>query len=517
MPYYAWILTIRAPDYAAGITYRAMNDTINALESLGWAARDVKYRSVAFAQMAELYVASKNYKRAEIYARKALDFNTFNLNARKVSAVTARKNELKEKFDQEINALSEIAPLDRFVQTEKSFMEGANPMLVLSNEFPSETLLSLAIQYLHLGFPEEALRIIDGDTSDTKIKLWKAFLLRKTDTTKSNLLLEDIADRKVDFVSPYRRETLPVIEWAIQQSDNWKFGYYLAQNYLAVGQFEKGKSLLKALGDRPDSDIFYRFRARMTRDDAASASKDLTYALELQPRDWKVWEESIQFHIKNTDYNKAYGLSKKAYSKFPKNYNIGLAHAKALLNTGRFEKVLSVLKNIHVLPYEHASESRDIYERAHTVVAKSYLEKKNYQKAIQILEKAKEWPENMVGKPYNPDERAQNYLLALALKETGAAEESKNLLNEIVEFSQNHLDGDSLNHLYGILALQKLGASGERAEFVSKLKEATGDKNLKSALVMALYEQDTNGLKRNASKPLVPKDVWQTADWAIKQ
>ncbi len=505
-------------NYAAGITYRAMNDTINALESLGWAARDVKYRSVAFAQMAELYVASKNYKRAEIYARKALDFNTFNLNARKVSAVTARKNELKEKFDQEINALSEIAPLDRFVQTEKSFMEGANPMLVLSNEFPSETLLSLAIQYLHLGFPEEALRIIDGDTSDTKIKLWKAFLLRKTDTTKSNLLLEDIADRKVDFVSPYRRETLPVIEWAIQQSDNWKFGYYLAQNYLAVGQIEKGKSLLKALGDRPDSDIFYRFRARMTRDDAASASKDLTYALELQPRDWKVWEESIQFHIKNTDYNKAYGLSKKAYSKFPKNYNIGLAHAKALLNTGRFEKVLSVLKNIHVLPYEHASESRDIYERAHTVVAKSYLEKKNYQKAIQILEKAKEWPENIgVGKPYNPDERAQNYLLALALKETGAAEESKNLLNEIVEFSQNHLDGDSLNHLYGILALQKLGASGERAEFVSKLKEATGDKNLKSALALALYEQDTNGLKRNASKPLVPKDVWETADWAIKQ
>ena len=48
-------------NYMAGITYRAKGDTINALESLGWAARDIQYRSVAYAQMAELYLASKRY------------------------------------------------------------------------------------------------------------------------------------------------------------------------------------------------------------------------------------------------------------------------------------------------------------------------------------------------------------------------------------------------------------------------------------------------------------------------
>lgn len=505
-------------NYMAGIAYRAMNDTINALESLGWAARDAKYRSVAYAQMAELYLASKNYKRAKIYARKALDFNTYNLNARKVMAVYARKNDEKREFEKEIDAISEIVPLDQFAKTEKAFMEGQDPTLALTNEFPSETLLGLALQYVRMGLPKEALRIVDQDKKDTKNKLWKAFLLRNTDTAISNTLLENIANDNVDFVSPYRRETLAVLEWAAQQSASWKFNYFLAQNYLAVGQFERGKSLLKALGNRPDSDIFYRFRAKMTGDDdAESASKDLTKALKMQPQDWKVWEENIQFHLKNTDYDEAYALSKKAYSKFPKNYNIGLAHAKGLLNTGRFEKVLSVLAASQVLPYEHASESRDIYERAHIGIVKSHLQKKNYQQAIQLLKKSKEWPENIgVGKPYNPDERAQDYLLAFALEKTGEIEKSSALLDGVVEQSLNHQNANSFNHFYGLLAMKKSLDERELSSFVSKLKEATVDKNPKSALALALYENETNGPKLNTSKPLVPKDVWETAAWALK-
>lgn len=506
-------------NYIAGITYRAMNDTINALESLGWATRDVKYRSVAFAQMAQLYLASKNYKRAEIYGQKALDFNRYNLNARKVLAVSARKNKQKEKFEKEITAISEIAPLDYFTQTEKGFMEGENPVLALTNEFPSETLLGLAVQYLGFGLEEEALHLLDQDKKDTKNKLWKAFLLRETDAVKSKTLLDNAVKDNVDFVSPYRRETLPVMEWAAQESDNWKFEYYLAQNYLAVGQIEKGKSLLKTLGDKPDSDIFYRFRAKMTGDDnAASASKDLTRALDMQPNDWKIWEENIQFHLKNADYDEAYGLSKKAYSKFPKNYTIGLAHAKALLNTGRFEEVLPVLKNIQVLPYEHASESRDIYQRAHLAVAKSYLQKKKYRMAIQVLEKSKKWPENIgVGKPYGPDERAEDYLLALALKKTGETEKSELLLNGIIEYSQNHLNSNSLNHLYGVLAMKKSGEDRKLSGFVSKLKETASGKNLESELALALYENNTNRIKEIESENLVAKDVLEIATWAIKQ
>src|SRR5690606_18699828 len=42
-------------NYMAGIAYRSKKDYINALESFGWAARDIKFRSVSYAQMAEIY------------------------------------------------------------------------------------------------------------------------------------------------------------------------------------------------------------------------------------------------------------------------------------------------------------------------------------------------------------------------------------------------------------------------------------------------------------------------------
>ena len=397
-------------------------------------------------------------------------------------------------------------------------MQGENPVLAFTNEFPSESLLGLALQYLNLGLEKEALILLDQDQENTKNMLWKAFLLRNTDTSKSKSLLEIIAKNTVDFVSPYRRETLTVLEWAIQQSENWKFKYYLAQNYLAVGQIEKGKSLLKALDNEPDSAVFYRFRAKMTGDNSATGSQDLSKALEMQPKDWKVWEENIQFYLKNTDYDKAYELSKKAYSKFPKNYNIGLAHAKALLNTNRFENVLTILGDIQVLPYEHASESREIYERAHLAVAKSYLEKKNYKKAIPVLEEVKKWPENIgVGKPYNPDERAQDYLMAIALEKMGETEKSKVILDGIVEYSQNHLELNSFTHLYGILAMKKSGDEQVLSSFISKLKETGGNKNSNSKRALALYENDTNAVKELKLNNRIPKDILETAIWALKQ
>ena len=53
-------------NYMAGIIYRSLNDTVNALESLGWAARSIKYRSVSYAQMAEIYFSLQHLEKADL-------------------------------------------------------------------------------------------------------------------------------------------------------------------------------------------------------------------------------------------------------------------------------------------------------------------------------------------------------------------------------------------------------------------------------------------------------------------
>ena len=287
-------------NYLAGIIYRALNDSINALESFGWAARSMKYRSVSYAQMAEIYFSLQNLERANLNANKALDYNTYNLNARKIKLLLQRKNNSSNAFNEEYNALIKIDPLNHFALIESQLLSGDAPLIMpkeINNEFPDESILELAIYYKDIGLVSEAMEILKlSKTSNAKIHLWAAYLTQDMAAGPSNEYLGMAIADPVDFVFPYRQETIDVLQWAISQNANWKFKYYLAQNYIAVGQKTLGLQLLKECGNEPDSDIFYRFRAKMFKNEDYSANeKDYLKALQLNNTDWKLREEVIQF------------------------------------------------------------------------------------------------------------------------------------------------------------------------------------------------------------------------------
>jgi predicted Zn-dependent protease len=496
-------------NYITGITYRAKSDVINALESLGWAARDIKYRSVAYAQMAEINLQQKNYGRAKTYASKAIDFNTYNINARESLLMVHSESKDEEGFKKELQKILEMDPMNHFVQLQS---DDAGVEKRIHNEFKAETILGLALRYLELGFAEEALSSLSIGNTSQKNELWKAYLLRNSKIEESSRILNKTLQGTVNFVSPYRRKTVPVLEWAISQNTDWKLKYYLAQNYIAVGLKDKGKDILKELGTIPNSDVFYRFRAKMNSEASfEDKSEDYKKALALNPKDWKVWEENIQFYSGSKKYNLAHNLSQKAYRTFKGNYNIGLAHAKSLLNTGQFEKTLAVLETIQVLPYEHASESRNIYERAHLGVALDLMKKKKYNKAISILNKSKEWPENIgVGKPYQSDERAQDYLLAISYSAINQDIKKEELLNDIVEYTNKNIMLSDTNHLFGLLALKKLGKQTEVEKLLQILESSTEEKDFKNRLVLAFFKKNKEESTKLKAKNIVSNDVWQT-------
>ncbi|MCP4975311.1 MAG: DUF5107 domain-containing protein, partial [Maribacter sp.] len=495
-------------NYLAGITYRAQKDFINALESLGWAARDIKYRSVAFAQMAEIHLALKDYKRAKYYVGKALAYNAYNVNAREVLLLISRLKKDATALEYATEAIIEIDPLNHFVATESAFMSnGKNSGSKFQNEFKEETILQSAIHYHSLGMTKDAHTTLSNGVSSPKNELWKAYLIREKELSQSKALITKVVSNSIDFVFPFRRETIAVLEWAVQQNSNWKLKYLLAQNYLAVGLEDKGKLILKTLGTEPDSDVFYRFRAKILSENSNDDKlKDVLKALGLNNEDWKVWEEAIQFYLKNNMSKKALDYSKKAFKKFPDNYNLGLAHAQALLNEEAHEKVIDVLNNIQILPYEHASESRKIYEKAHIGAALKQINKKDLNKASVILEQSKQWPENIgVGKPYNPDERMQDYLLAMTYGKRGKENEKENLLKGIVEYSNNSIDKSMVNHVFGLLALQELKMQDEMKQMISILKSR---KDIKNNLALAFFNKDSEELLKIKSKSVMRQDLW---------
>ncbi len=502
-------------NYITGISYRALGDHINALESLGWAARDVKFRSVGHAQMAEIYLQMKDYHKAKIYANKALEYNVFNLNARKVLAIIHRKMGNDGAFKKQIAHIQDIDPLNHFIVTEQAFWanEGSLKASVLKNihnEFLKETILELALMYHHLNLSEEAQHILEIVPNDSKINLWAAYYYRNQDKVKSDSLLKKVVDESIEFVFPYRQETARVLEWANNEIDHWKLKYLLAQNYFAVNLRQESEALLKQVQDKPTTDTFYRFRAKMLESEGYNYQLDnYTTALDLDGDDWKVWEEFVQFYLENKKYDQALKLTRKATRKFPNNYNIGLVHSKALLHTGNYAEVLAVLKDIQILPYEHARESRQVYEKAHIAIAQENYSANDYIEALKVLKMSKEWPENIgVGKPYDADERPQDYLLALTYAALHNTKEKDKALNSVIAQTIANIDLPDTNHVFGLWALEKQRRT-EDLERMLLMLENNVSEHPENQLALALYKKDTSELMRLKGEDIVDKTLWK--------
>jgi len=85
-------------NYFAGLIYMAEGDLTDALESLGWAARSMEYRSNAYSLWLKIGLRKNEIQLAEHYASLSLDFNSTNLNALQLLAILYRKSGENDKL-----------------------------------------------------------------------------------------------------------------------------------------------------------------------------------------------------------------------------------------------------------------------------------------------------------------------------------------------------------------------------------------------------------------------------------
>ncbi len=283
-------------NYVAGNIYRATGDYINAMESFGWAARSMEFRSAAFSQMSELALGKGKYSESNQLAGKALDYNKYNITALQVKAIIARKTGDNLRAVNTLSSLLAIDPLNHLAHYELSIHHDD---YLLSEHFRSElsdqTYMELAVAYYNKGQEEEAKEIL-STIDNTVAKLWLAYL-EQTDTAQSARLLAESKTAPIKFVFPYRSETIPVLEWAAKQDTHWKFKYYRGKN-----RQSEATKLMSSCGADPDDAVFYLTRASMSSIDGSDALQDLQQAMNLSPERWRVWSELIMYHSKKGNY-----------------------------------------------------------------------------------------------------------------------------------------------------------------------------------------------------------------------
>jgi tetratricopeptide (TPR) repeat protein len=404
-----------AANFAAGNLYRALGRVTDASEAYGWAARSMAYRSVAYVQLAELRLARGDLGEAKRYAKLALNYDRYDIPARQVLAMIGRKSEDTALASSMRQQLLDLDPLHHFVRSELYLAaadgESRNSLIaMLRSEYPDQTILELAVDYLRRGARDDAraiLRLGADATSNPLLDAWLAWL----DDDPAQLPGQmDLA-----FVFPFRRETLPVLEWAAQQNRDWSWSYLLALNLWARDRAGEAVPLLETAGDTPDFAPFYVTRAHVLQQvQRQDPETDLRRAVQLGAANRTMHIQLIRYLQDRERWQDALRVSAAARELFPGDFNLDLLHVQCLNHVGRPLQAIEILDGTHVLPSENARESHRLYEQAHTLAALDALDGGRQEEARRHVRAALEWPEHLgQGRPYEPEERLVQYLLGI--------------------------------------------------------------------------------------------------------
>jgi tetratricopeptide (TPR) repeat protein len=424
-----------------------------------------------------------------------MDYDRNNFNALKVLTILSRKSGKTVLADNYIETISSLDPLSHFANFEHSLLHPSSEnntrfISAITNELPYQTFLELSLTYFNMGQKNDALAVLELAPPHPLISLWKAYI--KDDAS----LLDGVASSSPEFVFPYRTETVSALTWALSKNNNWKFKYYLALNYSAIQRDKDGLQMLLACGQEPDYAPFYLTRAFFVRPiDDKQELMDLQRAYQLAPDDWRTVNDLITYHDVHQNYQMSLSLSTTAYKKHPGNYTIGVQYAIAQINNGQYAKSLKTLDVLNILPFEGASQGQIVFEQACLFLSMDLIAKKKYGEAMKMIEKSKEWPENLgVGKPYVVDIRVQDYLKALCLEKLNRTDEAVVLEKSIVDYTNEYYMAPSFNHILSVWTLQENGETAAANALIDKIRGSERGSNPMQQWVIAKSTSDISAI-----------------------
>ncbi|MCL4402956.1 MAG: DUF5107 domain-containing protein, partial [Acidobacteria bacterium] len=150
-------------NFIYGIIARRIGDLTDAKETLGWAARSMKYRAGAYAELGAIYIQEGNLERAVAYLEESLQYDANNVGTQQLLSTAYRLRKEPGKARQSLGRILETDPLNHLARFEEYLLAPGAETLdrfksMIRNELPHETYLETAVYYANLGLNNDALR-----------------------------------------------------------------------------------------------------------------------------------------------------------------------------------------------------------------------------------------------------------------------------------------------------------------------------------------------------------------------
>jgi len=436
-------------NYIYGVIARRMGNLVDAKETLGWAARSMKYRSSAYCELGEIYLMEGNSGRALEFLQRSLDYDAYNIKAQQVLSTACRLLKRPEKAKETLSKILDIDPLNHLARFEQYLLEPGAQKLdnfksLIRNELPHETYLEIAMYYVNLGLEDDALRLLEAAPEQATIGYWRAYLLRKKSPERSLEILKKAAALSPYLVFPYREESIPIYQWADKTlTGDWKAKYYLGLIYWGLRRQEDALKMLIECGDQPDYAPAYVCRAWLEKDsDLRKALADYERAYAVDQKDWRNWHHLASYYGEQGMHDKALKLAEEASKRFPDEDLIKILLARTYLNNGRYQACYSVLENATILPFEGQRDVHDLFVQCQICLAMEAMKKGRHDEAVKRLESSKEYPVRLgTGKPQDPDYRVQDYLMTFTYDKMGAPAKVEEAQKRIAAYSARNPRG----------------------------------------------------------------------------
>ncbi len=448
-------------NYLYGIICRRLGRLLDAKETLGWAARSMALRSNAYGQMAEICLLEDNLPLAQEYAQRALDYNRYNVNAHQVLVVTYRRLQENDQAGRVLQQLYAIDPLNHFIRYEAYLLESSPENLnhfhaLIRSELPHETYLELALTYIRMGEQELVIQLLEHIVDSPIACYWLAFLHRDSHPERSKRYLDRAREQSSEQVFPFREETVPVLQWAIeQQPQAWQTRYYLGLICWSKGRYAEARAQLAALAGC-DFWPAYVCRAHLNQPvNTEQALRDFDTAWDIGRSAWRPWHHLITACNKYGPLDRSLDLARRGADMFPDEITLRLDLVRALVKKEQWKETLDLLNKTSILPFEGAREIHDLFVRCQIKLGLQAMLDAEYASALRYLEGSKAYPERLgTGKPYDPDFRVQDYLQSLCHAHMNQQQQAEEKRRAVYDYTLKHGQGQGKNQYVSAMILQ---------------------------------------------------------------
>lgn len=466
-------------NYYLGYLYRLMGKKIESEENLWAATYTPAFKHPAFYQLAVAASNEKNYEGALKLVDESLLVGAHDLQALTLKAFILRQLGKKAEAKETLQLIKSIDPLDYMSEFEASFLDkGDASFLAGTRKNRSEgiiavqELLEVAANYLTFGDVKDARTVLDAAIAVGTpfadyplVQLYRAYTFLPDNQTEATIAIQKAGTLSNNNNFPLRTEELPIFEALLKvQPNDANLHYYYGNLLYYLGQKEKGLAEWhKSVDLNPNNALACRNvgfgEGQVGNLDASMKYYDM--AIKANPNDALLMTESDKI------YEKAGAPIETRLKRMEKNLNTVMKHDDAVMRllsiyneTGKYDKAAKIMENRHFHLWEGGGEIHTIYVNSHMLNGMTLLKKKNYQKAINELDLAMQYPTNLEVAPSSGGGYGAKayYLQGIAYEGMGKAD----LAQQAFEKSANsRARGNSDLSYYQVKAMRKLGKTAE--------------------------------------------------------